>query len=421
MDKHIIDSAKRCLQCRDPRCSAGCPVATPIKEAIQLLLSSQVEQAGNLLFSNNPLSLVCSYICHQENQCEGHCVLGRKGMPIQVSAIERYISDFYLSLFTPIPSQKSKGKIAVIGSGPAGIVVAFLLAAKDYDVTIFEGYDRIGGILRYGIPEFRLPKNILDRIAKMLVAAGVTIRPNTTIGTSIVVDELFRDGFDAVFMGTGVWRPLKLNIKGESLGHVHYAIDYLKNPNVYNLGRRVMVIGAGNVAMDVARSALRHGSREATIICRRGESSISARASEVEFAKIDGVMFEFNKIAVEITEQGVLLADSTVRSAEDGAEILEAVSGTEQLHEADSVIIAISQGPRALIVSSTEGIHVKEGGLVVTDGAGHTTRDGVFASGDVVTGAKTVVEAVKVSRLVAEAIDEYVSGKRPIKEPLLSP
>lgn len=410
MSRHIIDGARRCLLCKNPSCTRGCPVSTPIKEAIKLLLDCKVEQAGELLFSNNPLSLVCSYICQHENQCEGHCVLGKKGKPVQVSEIEKYISDFYLNLFTPKKSEKNKGKIAVIGSGPAGIVVAFTLAARDYDVTIFEGHDQIGGIMRYGMPEFRLPKNILDRITKMLVAAGVAIRPNTVIGTTIVVDELFRDGFQAVFMGTGVWRPLKLNIKGESLGHVHYAVDYLKNPDVYRLGKRVIVIGAGNVAMDVARTAIRHGSREVTILCRRGASDMSARASEVEFAKFDGVRFEYFKVPIEITDEGVIVVDSRKRTEQDGTEKLEVIAGTKRLLSANSVIIAISQGPRALIVSSTEGIDVRKCGHVITNDVGHTTRDGVFASGDVVTGAKTVADAVKASRMVADAIDKYVSS-----------
>ena len=413
MSRHIIDDAKRCLQCKNPRCTQGCPVGTPIKEAISLLLDSKMEKAGELLFQNNPLSLVCSYICPQENQCEGHCVLGVKGMPVQVSAIERYISDYYLNLYKPKVSLNNRGNVAIIGSGPAGIVIALLLAERDCSVTVFEGNDKIGGVLRYGIPEFRLPKNILDRITDMMLKKGIKIRPNTTIGASFSVDELFRDGFHAIFMGTGVWKPNKLNIKGESLGHVHFAIDYLKNPDVYHLGNRVLVIGAGNVAMDVARTALRCGSQEVTVICRRGESSITAREVEVEYAKIDGVKFEFNKIPIEITEEGVILAESRVSAGENGREKAEPVSGTERIFPADSVIVAISQGPRSVIVSSTEGIDVKSNGLVLTDDYGRTTRDGVFASGDVVTGARTVVEAVKVSRLVADAIEQYIRQKYP--------
>ena len=413
MNKHVIDDAKRCLQCENPRCIKGCPVNTPIKEAIRLLLDNRVDKAGELLFRNNPLSLVCSYICPQENQCEGNCILGQKGMPVHISAIEQYISDFYLNIYKPKPSSKIRGKVAIIGSGPASIIIAFLLAAKDYDVTIYEAHDYIGGILRYGIPEFRLPKNILDRIMEVLLATGVKIRPNTTIGISLGIDELFRDGFRAIFMGTGVWRPLKLGIKGESLGHIHFAIEYLRNPDVYRLGNRVLIIGAGNVAMDVARTILRHGSRSVYIVCNRGTSAVTARNVEVEYAKIDGVQFLFNKSAVEFVDEGVILADSRVFTNQDGQELAEPIKGTEQLYPADSVIIAISQGPRSVIVSSTTGIEVQDNGLVVTDNFGRTTREGVFASGDVVTGAKTVVEAVRISSQVADAIDEYLSKKYP--------
>lgn len=191
---------------------------TPIREAIHLLLESKISEAGKLLFENNPLSIVCCHVCPQENQCEGHCILGKKGSPVQISAIENYISDYYLNIYKPVPSKKKSDKIAIIGSGPAGITIAFLLSQKDYDITIFEGHDQIGGILRYGIPEFRLPKSILDRLMTKLIESGVKIRPNTTIGNNLNIVELFRDGYQAIFMGTGVWRPCKLNIKGESLG-----------------------------------------------------------------------------------------------------------------------------------------------------------------------------------------------------------
>ena len=411
MNKHIIDDAKRCLQCNNPHCSQGCPIRTPIKKAIRLLLDSKIDEAGKLLFDNNPLSLICSYICPQENQCEGHCVLGRKSMPVHISAIEQYISDFHLNNFKPRVSLKTKGRIAIIGSGPAGITIAYLLARKDYDVTIFEGNDQIGGILRYGIPEFRLPKNILDRLMDKLLQTGIKIRPNTTIGANLTIDELFRDGYLSVFMGTGVWRPLKLGIKGESLGHVHFAVEYLRNPDVYRLGETVAIIGAGNVAMDVARTAIRHGVKHAYIICNKDESSITAREIELEYAKIDGAKFEFNKTAVEFTDDGIILADSEIYIDENGKEYVRPIKDSEQLFKCDSVIVAISQGPRAVIVSSTKGINVNENGLVITDDCGRTSYDGVFASGDVVTGAKTVVEAVCVSRRVADAIDEYVTEK----------
>jgi len=377
-----------------------------------LLLDSKVEQAGQLLFRNNPLSLACSYICPQENQCEGHCVLGRAGSPVQIGSIEQYISDYYLNIYTPRVSAKNRGNVAIIGSGPAGITIAFMLAEMDYNVTIFEGHDQIGGVLRYGIPEFRLPKSVLDRLKEKLLAVGVKIRPNTTIGANLEIEELFRDGFQAIFVGTGVWRPNKLGIKGESLGHVHYAIEYLRSPDAYRLGKRVVIIGAGNVAMDVARTALRNGSKEVYIVCNMGQSTITAREIEVEYAKIDGAVFEFNKTAVEFVEEGVIFADSRIFTDENGNERAEPISGTEQLFLADSIIIAISQGPRAVIVSSTKGLDTKENGLVVTDDCGRTAREGIFASGDVVTGAKTVVEAVRASYNVAGAIDEYITNIR---------
>jgi glutamate synthase (NADPH/NADH) small chain len=394
MAKHIIDDAKRCVQCKNPMCSQGCPIKTPVRDVIKLLLDNKVREAGEMLFENNPLSLVCSYVCPQSNQCEGHCIMGKKGSPVFISAIEQYISDYYLNIYKPEPSKKTKGRIAIIGSGPAGITIAFLLAEKDYDVTIFEGNDKVGGILRYGIPEFRLPKVVIDKLTNLLIAKGVKIRPNTTIGMNISIDDLFRDDFKAVFMGTGVWRPNKLNIKGESLGHVHFAIEYLRSPDVYDLGKSIIIIGAGNVAMDVARTAFRHGVQDVLVACIHDETSITAHEHEVQFAKIDGTRFEFYKKALEITESGVVFLDT--------------LDNTEKFIHADSVIVAVSQGPRSVVVSSTSGIKVGKSGLVDVDDTGHSSRDGVFAGGDVVTGAKTVVEAVAVSRKVAENIDKYV-------------
>lgn len=412
MRKHIIEDAKRCLQCKNPLCSKGCPIGTPIKDAIGLLLDSKIEEAGKLLFNNNPLSLACSHICPQENQCEGHCALGKTtGSPVFISAIEQYISDYYLNIHKPSPALgKDAPKIAIIGSGPAGLAITFTLLKK-YRITIFEGNDRAGGILRYGIPEFRLPKSIIDRLIDVLVKSGVKIRPNTSIGTTLTVDDLFRDGFEAVFMGTGVWRPYKLNIKGESLGHVHFAIEYLRNPDVYNLGNSVIVIGAGNVAMDVARTAIRHGSREVMIACNIDESGITAGAPEFQYAQIDGAKIELRKTALEIVDEGVIFADSEIFTDETGRKCARPVAGTERLYATDSVIVAVSQGPRSVVVSSTKGIDIKENGLVAVDEYGRTTREGVFAGGDVVTGAKTVVEAVVASRKVAKAIDEYITKK----------
>lgn len=410
MGKHIIEEAKRCLKCKAPKCKEGCPVSTPVNDMVALLLEGNITKAGKMLFENNPLSVVCSLVCPHELQCEGHCVLANKGSSVHISTIEHYISDYYLNLINTSLEKNTDRKVAIIGSGPAGITIAFILALKGYDITIFEAHDMIGGVLRYGIPEFRLPKVILDRLKDKLLQMGVKIRPNTMIGPTITVDDLFRDGYKAAFIGTGVWKPRALKIKGESLGHVHYAIDYLKNPDVYKMGDRVCIIGAGNVAMDVARTAIRNGVREVTIMYRKGEKEITALRQEVEYAKLDGVKFEFYKAPVEITDHGVIYTKTEKIDRQGDEEQIVEIPGTEELFAADTVIIAISQGPRTTIISNTRGIDIDGKGLVITDEYGRTTRQGVFASGDVVTGAKTVVEAVRRSKMVAEAIDEYVSS-----------
>jgi glutamate synthase (NADPH/NADH) small chain len=406
-----MDDVKRCLQCKTPSCSKGCPIHTPIKDVIALLRESKLAEAGKLLFENNPLSLVCSYVCPQENQCEGHCIMGKKGMPIFISAIEQYISDYYLNIYKPEHTPKNRGKVAIIGSGPAGITIAFLLAKKNYDITIFDKNDQVGGVLRYGIPEFRLPKRIMNQLTEVLIESGVKIRPNTTIGTNLTIDDLFRDGYRAIFMGTGVWQPHKLNIKGESLGHTHFAIEYLKNPDVHYLGKTLIVIGAGNVAIDVARTAFRHGCEEVTVVCNMDETAVTAQKNELQYAKIDGVKLELNKTVIEIVDEGVIFADSEIYIDENGQKQAKAISGTQKLYPADSVIIAIGQGPRSVSISSSTGINVNKNGLIAVDEFGYTNREGIFAGGDVVTGAKTVVEAVVVSRKVAEAIDNYIINK----------
>ncbi len=404
MGLHVINEAKRCLNCKKPMCREGCPIHTPIPQMIAAFLNGNLDEAGEMLFENNPLSLVCSLICNHENQCEGHCVLGKKGAPVQISSIEHYISDTYFDKLNLPVAPKNGIKAGIIGSGPAGITIAILLAQKGYDITLFESRDQIGGVLRYGIPEFRLPKTILDRYKKELLSLGIKIRPNTAIGASIGVDDMFRDGYKALFIGTGVWKPNSLGIKGETLGNVHYGIHYLVNPDAYNLGDNVTVIGAGNAAMDVARTVLRHGSRNVTVFSRSDKVAASSR--EMQYAKFDGVDFEYCKAPVEITDEGVIFCDTA--QGEDGH--FHEVEGSEQLYPSDSVIICISQGPRNRIVSTTHGIEVSQRGLVITDEHGNTTREGVFASGDVVKGAKTVVEAVAYSKQVADAMDEYMQG-----------
>ena len=242
MALHVMEEANRCLSCKNPQCQKGCPIHTPIPEVIKLLKAHKLDEAGWMLFENNPLTTVCSLICNHEKQCEGHCILGKKGAPVHFSIIESYISSTYASKMTKGPAPSNGMKVAIVGSGPAGITIAILMARMGYQVTIFESKDKIGGILRYGIPEFRLPKSVLDDIQyRHLEMKGIKIRPNTRIGDAIGLDDLFADGYKAVFIGTGVWKPNRLRIKGESFGHVHYAINYLNNPDVYKLGERVIV------------------------------------------------------------------------------------------------------------------------------------------------------------------------------------
>ncbi len=405
MALHIMDEANRCLGCKVPQCQKGCPIHTPIPEVIRLLKENRLEEAGRLLFENNPLTTVCSLICNHENQCEGHCVLAKKGAAVHFSSIESYISSFYASKFTEEPAPSNGIKAAIIGSGPAGITIAIILARYGYDVTIFENRDQIGGVLRYGIPAFRLPKEVLDDLKRRhLDQKGIKFRPNTQIGSAIGVDDLFRDGYKSIFVGTGVWKPNALHIKGETFGNVHFGINYLDNPDSYQLGRRVIVIGAGNAAMDVARTAIRKGVRELT--CFSITRQVAASHHEFSYAQLEGVQFEYNKAPVEITDRGVIFKD--VVEQEDGSFV--DVPDSNRLYESDSVIISISQGPMNRIVSTTQGLKANAKGLLVADETGHTTRPGIFASGDVVNGARTVVEAVAHSKVVAESMHQYMQS-----------
>ena len=406
MAVHILEEAQRCLNCKVPQCQKGCPIHTPIPKVIRLMLDGKLDEAGWMLFENNPLTTVCSLVCNHENQCEGHCVLGKKGAPVHFSSIEHYISSTYSNKMVKGPAPSNGIRVAIIGSGPAGMTIAVILARKGYQVTIFEGKDKIGGVLRYGIPDFRLPKSVLDDFEyRHLRLKGIKIRPNTTIGGSIGIDDLFRDGYKAIFVGTGVWQPNALHIKGETLGHVHFGINYLNNPDSYHLGDRVIIIGAGNAAMDVARTAVRKGAREVTCFARSGK--VAASKHEFDYAVLEGVRFVYNKAPVEIVDEGVYFED--VVRHEDGTACN--VEGSRTLYPADSVIISISQGPRNRIVNTTKGLDVNSRGLLLADEYGRTTRPGIFASGDVVSGARTVVEAVEHSKRVAEAMDAYMQGR----------
>ncbi len=402
---HVLAEANRCFECKKPMCQLnGCPIHTPIPQMIHMLKEGKLREAGDMLFANNPLSVVCSLVCNHQMQCEGNCIQGKKGSPIHISSIENYISDTCLDqIKISIPEWNGK-RMAIIGAGPAGITVAIEMAKMGYKVTIFDAKDKIGGVLQYGIPEFRLPKSILERYSKFLRSIGINIRPNTTIGGALEIKDLFRDGYKAIFIGTGVWRPKKLGIKGESLGNVHFAIDFLANPDAYHLGDDVAIIGMGNTAMDVARTLLRKGTRHVTLIARRNK--IDSSEEEAEYARLDGAEFLFGHSTLEITDYGPLLDENIID--EEGN--ITGQKNEPHLFKADSTIIAISQGPKSKLVNTTKNLQASSSGLLLTNENGETTCPGVFAAGDVVLGAKTVVQAVSYSKKVAQAIDEYIQS-----------
>ncbi|MCH5148732.1 MAG: NAD(P)-dependent oxidoreductase [Clostridiales bacterium] len=404
MAHNVIAEAKRCLNCKNPTCRKGCPINTPIPTMISEFLNGNIREAGKMLFDNNPLSVVCSLVCNHANQCQGHCVRGIKGEPVQISTIEHFISSNYLDCLGVEKAPANGIKVAVVGSGPAGITISIKMAQLGYDVTVFESKTRIGGVLRYGIPEFRLPKAIVDKYEKLMRKLGVKIKFNVTIGKAFGVEELFRDGFKAVSIGTGVTWPIALNIKGETLGHVHYGVHYLEKPDVYYLGESLIIIGAGNVAMDVARTALRRGVRDVKILVR--SDMYAASTEEKDYAEIEGAQFVYNKQPVEITDDGVIFAETV---CDENHNVIQ-VTDKQELIKADSVMICISQRPSNLILTQTAGLEINERGLAKINEDGSTSRAGVFASGDVVRGAKTVVEAAETSKRVAMTMDAYLKN-----------
>ena len=405
MSVHVIDEANRCLQCKNPMCrNKGCPIHTNIPEVIRLFKEHKMTEAAQVLFDNNPLSVICSLVCNHEQQCEGHCVRGIKGEPVHFSSIENYISDSCFERIQLNVPEPNGMKAAVIGAGPAGITIAIHLALKGYKITVFETRDKIGGILRYGIPEFRLPKSILDRYYKRMREMGIMFRPSFSLGGSTSIQDLLDDGYKSVFIGTGAWKPRKLGVPGETFGNVFYAINYLNNPDVYELGDRVAIIGAGNAAMDVARTAIRHGSKEVTVYVR-GEQ-VNASENEFEYAKVDGVQFVYNKAVHHIEDDGPVFCDLVT----DESGNVQVDESTAKLYPANSVIISISQVPQSNLVNRDKQLQLNEKGNLQADEEGQTTMPGVFASGDVVTGAKTVVAAVAVSKQIAEDMDKYMQS-----------
>ena len=402
MALHIMNEANRCLQCKVPMCQKGCPISTPIPDVIKKFKEKKLMEAGKELFKNNPMSVFCSIVCDHQEQCAGHCVLGRKGTPVSFFAIERFISDAYLDRIKVEPVEKNGKRCAVIGSSPAGLTASIILAMHGYDVTIFDDNNEIGGMLRYGIPEFRLSKTIIDRYKKLMDKFDIQFRPNTTLGEALTIDNLFRDGYSTVFIGTGVWRPKNLGIEGESLANVHFGISYLANPNSFTLGENVAIIGMGNVAMDVARTALRHGAQNVTLYAR--SKRIAASENEMEYARLDGAEFVFGKQIEKITEQGPVFKTAIF---DENDKVIGYEEELDQVH-ADSTILAVSQAPKNKLIMTTAGLEGNERGLLITDENGMTTCPGVFAAGDVVHGSRTVVAAAEEAKRAAYAMMAYM-------------
>ena len=412
-EKHslLLEEANRCLKCKVPRCKKACPISTDIPTVMELFLNGKEQEAGEVLFANNPLSAICGIVCPHENNCYGSCVLGIKQKAVSFFEIEQYLSGKYLYGFDCSKPEKNGMRVAVVGAGPAGITMSILLAQKGFRVTLMEEQNQIGGVLRYGIPEFRLPRTRVDAYQDILHKLGVIIKPSCYIGSNLSIDDMFMDGYDAVFLAVGTAKPNRLGLLGETLGHVHFAIDFLKSPKVHDLGNHVVVIGAGNVAMDAARTALRMGDdMKVTVINNRREQDVTATREEFSMAVEEGVLFMHQLSVLRITDDGVICAEVEVVEQENGKIAYEENMLSRKMIEADSVILAIGQGPKSA-PSGEAQIATTLRGLFAVDENGMTNIPGVFAAGDVVSGPKTVVEAVAYTKKVAENIEQYCLNK----------
>ncbi len=427
--------AKRCLQCKKPKCLAGCPVEVLIPEFIEKIAEEDFVGAAQMLKVRNSLPAVCGRVCPQETQCEELCVVGKKGEPVAIGRLERFAADWERNnaevTIPEIPPATGK-KIAVIGAGPAGLTVAGDLILKGHEVKVFEALHKPGGVLVYGIPEFRLPKAIVQAEVDYLAAMGVQFEMNAVVGKIITVDELIEEeGYDAVFVGSGAGLPTFMKIDGENCNGVYSANEYLTRSNLMKAylfpeydtpiarGKRVAVFGGGNVAMDSARTALRLGAEASIIVYRRSREEMPARSEEVHHADEEGVQFELltNPIRILADEEGRVRAIECVRMElgepdESGRRRPSVIEGSEFEIEVDTVVVAIGNSPNPLIPSTTPGIETTRWGTIVADEeTGKTTKEYVYAGGDVVTGAATVILAMGAGRTAANAIEELIKDK----------
>ena len=422
--------ATRCLDCKNPRCVAACPVGIQIPRFIAHLTEGNIAAAAEVIGKDSSLPSICGRVCPQESQCEGSCILGIKGESVAIGKLERFVGDWQLENGRPAIEIEKKGhKVAVVGSGPAGLACASDLAKMGYEVTIFEALHEAGGVLVYGIPEFRLPKEkVVKAEIESVKALGVNIECDVVVGRTITIDSLLdEEGFDAVFIGSGAGLPRFMGIEGENLNGVLSANEFLTRANLMHaydaeydtpiyVGRKVVVVGGGNVAMDAVRTAKRLGA-EATIVYRRSEKELPARVEEVHHAKEEGIEFKMltNPTAVLGDEKGWVRAINCVEMAlgepdESGRRSPQVVEGSDFEIECDVVVMALGTSPNPLIASTTEKLDTNRRGCIVADDWGVTSRKGVFAGGDAVTGAATVILAMGAGRKAAEAIDRYVRG-----------
>ncbi len=428
-EEQATDEAKRCLKCKNRPCMQGCPVGVRIPEFIEKVAAGEFEEAYGIITDTNALPAVCGRVCPQENQCEGKCVRGIKGEPVGIGRLERYVADYHNTHKENAeePEIKKNGKrVAVVGSGPAGLTCAGVLAKKGYEVTVYEALHTAGGVLAYGIPEFRLPKKILKTEVDGLKKMGVKILTNVVIGKTLTLEEIC-DEYDSVFLGTGAGLPQFMNIKGENLCGVYSSNEFLTRINLMKAyeenartplyrPKKAVVVGGGNVAMDSARCARRLGA-EVTIVYRRTENELPARKEEVENAKEEGVVFHMLASPVEAIgdENGWVKAVKCeimkLGEADASGRAKPVPSGEYFTIEADCFIVAIGTTPNPLIKKTSEGLEFDKKGCIVTDESNRTTKEGVYAGGDVVTGAATVISAMGAGKTAAESIDEYLSEK----------
>lgn len=434
-----LDEAMRCLNCKNMPCVSGCPVNIHIPEFIQKIKDGDFEGAYQVISQTSSLPAVCGRVCPQETQCESKCVRGIKGEPVGIGRLERFVADWHNahSGETPVCEAPNGHKVAVVGSGPSGLTCAGDLAKKGYKVTVFEALHTAGGVLVYGIPEFRLPKSIVQKEVDNLKAMGVDVETNIVIGKTLTIDELFERGYEAVFIGSGAGLPNFMNIPGESLKGVYSANEFLTRSNLMKAyrddpvtpvskGGKVAVVGGGNVAMDAARTALRLGAEKVYIIYRRSMEELPARREEVEHAIEEGIEFKLLNNPVEILgyhnpddkrdpKNGRVVGIKCIQMElgepdERGRRRPVPVEGSEFVLDVDTVVISIGTSPNPLIKSTTAGLEVnKHGGIIVEETTGATTRDHVYAGGDAVTGAATVISAMGAGKVAAKAIDEALS------------